>query len=163
MPASEKLFYNEEKSIDISFLGTIKDNREGYLSFLQTNGINIFVATGQRNTRMTIEDYAAIVRKSAIIVNFTITGMGSQCKARVLETIQSNCLLLEGQNDKTSKFFNPGLDYIEYTTPEDLLYKCKHYLNNPDLRLAIAKTGYTTARKKYTNIQYWQKILDRIL
>ena len=89
-PEDETLYFPENKTIDISFLGTkCYPDRSFYLNQLCVRYPNMVISGGQREQKLSAEDYASIVRKSKIGINFSMspTFAFHQLKGRVLENI----------------------------------------------------------------------------
>lgn len=166
-PEDPSLYYyqkDEEKTIDVSFIGTIHNlERMNYLNFLSNNGINVFVSGGQRIAKLSAEMYASYTRKSKIIINFPTSPQGGiQLKGRIFEATASGCLLMEKENNLISKFFNKD-EYVTYTSEIDLLKKCKFYLDNHQERTKISLNGLKKFNEKYSNDVYWDIFFAKLL
>jgi glycosyltransferase involved in cell wall biosynthesis len=165
-PEDDSLFFDCQKDINVSFVGSTAKYRDRYeyLTYLLSKKSDILVSGGQRENKLTPEEYASFIRRSKIGINLSLsqTTVFHQLKGRTLEYISSNCLLLESGNPATRSFFTPGEDYVEFDTPQDLLEKIDHYLNNEDERLKIAKTGYDKFKSQYTAAHYWQRVMEKI-
>ena len=70
-----KYFYDRKlvKDIDVCFVGWVgrDQNRGEYINFLRTHSINIHVAGGQRTNRISWDEYATIISRSKISLNFS--------------------------------------------------------------------------------------------
>ena len=167
-PEDPSLFFcgEEEKDIDVSFLGTVHtEERFECLNFLKNNlsGAKIHISGGQRQRGLSHKQYAEITRKSKIVINFPMSPSGfNQLKGRVFESLASKCLLLEKTNDKTRKYFTPLLDYIEFTDKEELLRLATFYLKNEQQRIKIAENGYRKFNELYTNNHFWRRVLNNV-
>lgn len=166
-PEDPSLFYfdeKQEKDIDICFLGTVHNNeRYSYISQLQSSNLgNVLISGGQRSAKLSETQYAECTRRSKIIVNFPFSPSGGdQLKGRVFESTACGGLLLERKNEKTSEFYNED-EYVSYTTPEDLIEKCRFYLNNDEERKKIALKGWQKYNSCYSAEHYWKKFFDII-
>jgi hypothetical protein len=155
---SRRLFYPCEKEVKASFIGSLYgyNDRSRYLNHVKDL---VTVSGGQRENALTPEDYAKMIRTSLININFCESPSGEdQVKGRVFESIASQSLLLEKKNDVTSRFFEPGKDYIEFTDEEDLRRLIQYYLNNPDEAKEIAQRGYEKYMKNYTSEIFWKEV-----
>jgi hypothetical protein len=168
-PQDEKLYHPADgnfQDISISFLGS-KDNRYQerihYLKYLQDNGIDCVVGGGQREKRLSTKQYADIMRRSKISLNFPFCPSGfDQCKGRVWEILASRSLLFERKNEATEGMLEPGTHYVEYTSPQDLVEKYHYYINNEDERKQIAQNGYDVYYEKYSAKCYWEQVMRNI-
>lgn len=163
-PEDGNLFYNDIKDIDVSFVGSTNyPDRNNILSTLLIKR-HIYIDGGQRNRQLTPDKYAKIIRSSKICINFSKSPCQTyyQTKGRVFETLSSKGLLLESKNQSTSKFFTPGIDYVEFEDAEDLCQKIDYYLNNEKERINIATNGYLKYHEYYSSQIFWNKILEKL-
>ena len=162
-PEDEKLYFPTIQSLDISFIGSMRQERIEYLRFLLNNNIKVNISGGQREHKLTAEQYAQLIRESKINLNFPGSPIGEdQFKGRCLETIASKSLLLERKNSTTTKYLTPGVHYIEFDNPNDLMEKIKYYLNNDKEREIIATSGYEKFNQSYSAKLFWQKVLENV-
>lgn len=152
----------DKKDIDVSFLGSTDkyQDRLYFLNHLKGNK-NIFISGGQRDKRLTAEQYADITRRSKIGLNFALsqTGVFWQAKGRILEYTMCGGMLLDMANPSTEDFFTPGVDFINFIDIQDLLNKINYYLSNNEERNRIAMNGYNKCTSKYSSFKYWEAIL----
>mgnify|MGYP001158550169 FL=1 len=168
-PIDQTFFYNrkiDNRDISVSFLGSTssyRDIRKPYLDYLLSNNIDLYFSGGQREELMSLEEYASILKRSKISINFSFSvDEQSQLKVRVFEILYSGSLLLESKNNETRKYFTPGVDYVEYVSKEDLLHKIRYYIAHEDERIKIALSGHKKATTIYSHNQFWKKIVDRL-
>lgn len=174
-PQDPRIFYNSdrERDIDISFVGSIHrqndTERRNGIAALKAEGIQVFQAGGQRENRLSVDEYAEIIRRSKITLNFSNVGYDNtggptvQCKGRVFEATLSGAMLLESENSETAKWLEPMVDYVPFRDTADLVEKAKYYLENHSEREEIAARGYKTAMEKYTADKFWKSVFDRVL
>lgn len=165
VPQDKNFFHDDEKTIDISFVGSIAyPDRYEILSSLKLR-FDIYIDGGQRTRQLTPEEYAKIIRSSKICLNFSLSPCQKyyQAKGRIYEVLASKSLLLESKNPSTSKLLKPDYDYVEYEDIEDLSDKIQFYLNNDNKRIEIASNGYSTYYAKYSSQIFWDKILERLI
>jgi hypothetical protein len=159
------IFFNDfrERDIDISFIGSTgsyRSYREIYINHLLDNGINIFLNKDE-SSPITFLAYANIMRKSKITLNFSVSTLDRhQVKGRVFEAMFCGSCLMESENSETSKFFKPMVDYVPYSSKEDLLEKTRYYLTHERERKQIALNGYKKVCEKYNHTNFWKNILD---
>jgi hypothetical protein len=136
-PLDRRIFYpGKERDIDVCFLGTVLPqfvDRIHYLSLLEKAGYNILIRTGvYRENPLLIEEYAAILRRSKIALNFTMLPQYQchQSKTRTAEIMHCGAMLLESSNEHTPKRYKEGLDYVSFNSIEDLVFKINYYLKD---------------------------------
>jgi len=122
------------------------------------------IGGGQRTGKLSPSQYAEVVRRSQIGVNFPLSQAGVfwQAKGRIFEYTACGALLFDMKNPATSDFFVPGADFVEFENFDDLSDKLKHYLNNPEERLKIAQSGHRKFKENYTAKTFWSTILNKI-
>jgi hypothetical protein len=166
-PEDPALYFNDVKTIDVSFIGSLNGYRNvrlNYINYLRGNGIPVIVSGGQREHKLDADSYAKQIRTSKININFSESAYPNihQCKGRVFETMASNSLLLESENVATRRKAVPGVHYIEFKSEIDLKEKILYFLNNSTERNDIAERGYNLYNQKYTAGVYWKTIFERI-
>lgn len=168
---SPKLFYDRSlpRDIDVSFLGSVDPTdqrwpmRAEYTNYLRENGIDIRVGGGQRVQRLSARDYATIMSRSKISLNFCRDGNGLPClKSRVFEVTSSGALLLDDWGTDTEYFLEPGKDFVIYNSKEDLLRLVKYYLEHEEERRAIARWGLEKVTNIYNARNMWGYVFERI-
>lgn len=156
----------ETKDIDILFLGTAHNQeRMECLHFLKDrlNGYSVYFGGGQRHEKLSHEKYAELTRRSKIVINFPFSPSGlDQVKGRVFESIACKSLLMERKNNKTSQFFDPLTEYVEYTSKEDLLKKIIFYQENNDIRERMAERALKTYITKWSHNQFWYQVFEEL-
>ncbi len=164
VPQDERIFKEgHSKDIDVSFVGTTQgySTRGHYINWLRSR-IPLYVSGGQREHRLTIEQYAEILKRSKITLNFPDKPDGSiQTKCRVYESMLCGALLLEKENDATCRWFEPMADYVPFSSEEDLLRKIHHYLLHEDQRQAIVHNA-KLKMKYYSSANWWGRIFERV-
>lgn len=166
-PEDETLYFEDIKTTDVSFIGSIggyANVRKDYIDFLLSKGIKVITGGGQRENKLSPEEYARLIRKSRININFSSSAkIGThQCKGRVFESLASGTLLLESKNECTRRRFTPGKHYVEFDSPESLLERVKYFIENNEEREIISNNGYTHYVNNYSAKNYWGIIFDRL-
>ncbi|MDO9334638.1 MAG: glycosyltransferase [Dehalococcoidales bacterium] len=172
-----RVFYDRKlnRDIDISFIGSVDltgkkwPQRVAYINALRNSGINVVVRGGQRGDRVSWEEYAKLLCRSKISLNFSMNIPTPHCqiKGRVFESMACGTMLLEDNGDMTRRFFEPGVDFVMFDCGwkgdqlrfDDLLNKVKYYLAHEDERLKIAKSGREKVTTKYSAQSMWEYIL----
>lgn len=162
----DKLYHKGPiQDIQCSFIGSVNtQERQEYLSYALSKGAPIMVRGGQRNEKLSPEQYANLMRRSKICLNFPASaGSFHQAKGRVYEALASGCLILERKNDFTSRVIKPGIEYAEYDSPQDLVDKIKYYLEHEDERLKIANAGWQAYQDRFHSSHYWTKFFNYVM
>ena len=165
-PEDDSLYYPQEnKDIDISFVGTKNYiDRSAFLNRLKSDFPNMYIGGGQREEKLSPEQYASIIRRSKIGINFSLSATLAfyQLKGRTLEHLASKTLLIENLNPSTEHFFKNGYDYVAFNSYDELVNKIKYYLSNPIELNKIAEHGYKTFQEKCTAKLFWDSVMLRI-
>lgn len=164
---SPSLFHADpyiEREHDVLFIGGIakyKDRRDG-IKMIQQAGIDILLPGGRGHHPITSEKYSDFTKNSKIIVNWTkfIHGGFHQAKGRIFEATLAGSLLVSEECDAVNYFFKPNIDYVPFSSNEELVEKLKYYLKNDGERLKIAKHGHESALSKYSAQQHFAGIID---
>ena len=169
VPLTQTIFHagGAERDIPVSFVGSTesyRDVRKPFLEYLSAQGMPLLVTGGQHQESLSLEDYALVLRRSKITLNFSHSIPGKhQEKARVFEALFSGALLMENSgNEETKLHFTPMVDYVEFDSKEDLLDKVRYYLDNEDERNEIASNGHANAVQQFGHRQFWDRALKRI-
>ena len=167
-PQDSRVFYNPglDRDIGISFLGSTargdySDRRAG-LDALRAHGIAVYQSGGQREHRLSIEDYARIYMRSRIALNFSLASTGPQVKGHVFEVTLCGAMLLESDNPETRRWFEPMVEYVPFAGEADLVEKARYYLEHHAERTAIAERGHQKARERYTGEKFWETLFARL-
>ena len=163
VPQDERLFHPTEKDIDACFVGTVNNypTRRMYLDFIKSK-FPLYVSGGQREHCLSIEDYATIIGRSRISLNFPDKSDGTvQAKCRIYESMLCGSLLLEKDNEAIKKWFDPMIHYVPFSNEQDLLDKINYYLEHPDERNAIVSTALNKMKTDYSSEKWWTTVLEK--
>lgn len=159
--------YNDPKlnrDIDVSFLGSVHgyNDRNSYLQHLVSHcGASILQQGGQREHNLSPHNYAKVMQKSKISLNFSKTRSGlQQTKGRLWEVTLCGALLMEDCNLGTSHWFQPFKDYVPFCSNEDLLDKINYYLNNPEKAAEITAEGKRKSENHYSPTNWWNILIN---
>lgn len=165
-PVSPSVFKPREKDIDFCFIGqtsSYRDYRNKYIDAIQSLDLNGVISTQSREDEwMSNEEYAELLGRSKIGINFSFSADRHQLKGRVYEVMSSGALLLESRNPQTGALFNEGEDYIAFDSEQDLIIKLKYYLRHEDERQSIADSGFNKVAELYSHKRFWSKIFDAL-
>lgn len=163
VPQDELLYFKEEQTIPVSFIGSPRYYDRGiFINFLKKYYPSVVLRGGQREEKLSPSEYARLIRTSKISLNFSLSpAMYFQTKGRIFEVMASGSMLMEFRNPSTESLFEPGVDYVDFESPEELLEKIQYYTTHEDERLKIANHGHETFKKKYSAKRFWDTIMDR--
>lgn len=166
-PEDGSLYYpTSHKDIKVSFMGSLEkyNDRIQVLPILHQEFPDCWIGGGQRRGKLTPSQYAEIIRRSKIGINFSLsqTGVFHQAKGRIFEYTACGGLLMDNPNPCTQQFFKAGEEYVEYNSPSDLVEKIKYYLANEDERERIAANGKKRFYENWTAQHYWGQLMNRI-
>lgn len=163
-PESSFLYYPDKQDIDVSFIGSIRyPDRAEYAEKLKEAFPNIYIRGGQRESYLSPEGYASLIRRSKININFSKNPDGySQAKGRVFEALASKTLLIEEKNDSTKVFFDEIRDYRQFTDIKDLITQLKFYIGEPNMAEIIAENGYDKFQNNWTAKHFWNKVMNKL-
>lgn len=147
---------------DVGFCGCLysRPERRKCVEYLQSHGINVIAAggLGPGRSNLSIPEYANIIKRSKICLNFNIGHGLLQRKGRPFEIAACGKLILSDFNTVMNGWFVEDKEYVGFT-PENLVYKIYHYLESSD-RDIIANNAYERYIKEYSPIHTWKKIFD---
>lgn len=166
-PQDPKIFYNPNlhRDIDVCFVGTMRNHpdRLAGVFALRLNGIDVYQTGGQRECRLSVDEYARIYMRSKIALNFCYhPNLSAQFKGRVIEVTLCGAMLLETENPETAKWFEPMVDYVPFTDETDLVEKVRYYLAHDSERMEIAARGHQKAKERYTGEMFWKTVFRRV-
>jgi hypothetical protein len=159
-PHSQQYFQpiNVEKDIDISFVGSIREDRFSILKNLDNN-LNVLISDRKRDGLKPIETYANILQRSKIALNFPWACDNiPHRKGRVSEVLMCGTVLAEPQCSFTEKFLKPMVDYIAFNNINELVT----YVNDSTLLTTIQKNGYTKLPAIASPNTFWNDIENKL-
>lgn len=169
-PVDTKAYFplrsTETHEHDISFVGWVsqRPDRREFMEAAMALPYRVYVGGGQRERYVSDEEYERILRTSRISVNFSQSGAADawHFKGRAIEITFSGAMLLDNLNYHTSRFFEPGKEYVGFTSKDDFLDKVRYYLTHDAERAAIARRAHEKAAANYGPRQFWEKVFDRL-
>ena len=112
-----------------------------------------------------IDNYAMapyVFKKSKINLNITLRSILSGIPLRAFEIIGAGGFLLTNYQPDFDDCFVAGEDYVFYESIDDLLDKCRYYLDHDSERKAIAENGLNRIRENHTYVHRVEQILEQI-
>lgn len=165
VPQDEQVFKpGNKKDIDVSFVGTVGhyNTRLKYISYILSHR-HLHVSGGQREHRLTIDEYAETLQRSKISLNFPDKPDGTiQAKCRIYESMLCKSMLLEKENSAISRWFTPMEDYIPFSTEQDLLEKINYFLNHEEERNKIVENAFNKMRNAYSSKEWWSRVFTKV-
>jgi hypothetical protein len=156
---------NDIKDIDVSFIGAIKNERGPIIELLQANGINVCLSGGRgiNGHNLSFEEYANMIKRSKISLNFNWAYSSPQRKGRIFEIAACGSFMLsnhpESLRGKDGYCFEDGKHFISFT-PENIVERVKYWLQHDEEREKIAKAMNEVYKQKYAPTPWWNKILN---
>jgi len=168
-PQNPELYYGDpvsERPIDVAHAGSLDNRPERVKAFaeLQRRGIVVSHSGGQREDKLSAQDYAGYMRNCKIMLDFT----PYHHKGRAWETTLSGTMLMAAKTSQLNRWFIPDVDYVAYEMNgeepnyDDLTKKIKDYLRYPKKRLEIAANGWKRATEEYNYKKWWSKVLGKL-
>jgi hypothetical protein len=109
-------------------------------------------------------EMARFLCDTRVVVNAPVNGTGNadHVKGRVVEAGFAGALLLERANAVTSRFFTPGVDYLEYSDPGDARAKVDWVREHPDEAAAIAERLHNRVCAEHHPRVFWRDVLSDV-
>jgi len=151
-PDIHKVIDNENKFIDVGFVGNLNINRINMINTLLEKGIPV-----QYN--YSIDKYSEIISNTKINLNIGITEAGYQ--QRVFEILgMGGCLFTNFVKDEM--LFKDKEHLVYYKSLDHLTDLCYAFINEPYLIDKIAKAGQKEVLEKHTYIHRVREIIDKV-
>lgn len=85
-----------------------------------------------------------------------------QIKGRTFEVPACGGFLLTGQADNLTEYYEENKEIVIFKDKNDMIEKCKYYLENESQREKIAQAGYKRTILEHTYEQRFKQIFERI-
>ncbi|MDI6788499.1 MAG: glycosyltransferase, partial [Planctomycetota bacterium] len=165
-----RIFHNPNKirDIAISHIGTTqgRPERENCLNFIGSRGIKVYSRGGQRQDYLPVEEYADILQRSLITLNWAENSKFKQLKGRIFEAMLCGACLFESENDEIKKYFVAGEDYVSFkgNNVEAVAYMLRSSTQEKEgIKEAqrIAANGHKKATELYNAANFWKIVFER--
>lgn len=165
VPKDPRIFNNPDfkRDIDIVFSGSYgygREERQRYMLHLLNNGIKLIHGGSEGGDHFTTEEYADRYKRAKLALSFSQARGMNVVNARPFEAMSCGAMLLEQESLELAKLYIPFVDYVPWTTEDDLLNKVKYYLEHEDERRIIASNGYEKTLQTYSAKTFWEKVLS---
>lgn len=166
------LFYSiplAQRDIDIAVFGSRVGERGEWIDLLAAEFGERFQhiggVSGEQRNPLPIAEYAALLRRTKIVVNTQTYSFRQQCKGKVREAIQCGVLLMEQDNTETRQLLPDGCGVVYFRTPAELIshihyYLTEHMAYEKNLQAAINLFAGQSIVKNWTDKVL--RLLDRI-
>ncbi len=154
---------DEERTIDVSFVGQCYGNRPLVVRGLRQAGIPVETfGPGWPNGPLSTAEMVRMYSRSKISLGFAgVAGhRDTFClKGRDFEVPMSGGLYLTEHHEELERFFEVGKEIVTYTGLDDLIAKIRHLLGHPEEAEQIRLRGRERALREHT----WEGRFGEIL
>ena len=152
-----------ERDIEVLFPGSTNNRpkRNQIIDFLVANGVDVQKIGGQREQKLSTNDYAAFLRRAKMIINICDYPTRA-LNGRLLEGTMSGALLFEDDNSDAGRWFQQGLEYEIYHNKEELLDKIRYYRKHTTEAEAIAARGARVSHETFDGRLFWRTIIEAV-
>jgi hypothetical protein len=123
-----------DRDIDIAVFGSRVGERGDWIDLLAKEFGERFQhiggVSGEQRNPLPIEQYAALLRRTKIVVNTQTYSFRQQCKGKVREALQCGVLLMEQDNAETRQLLPEGCGVVYFRTPAELISQIRVYLSD---------------------------------
>jgi len=168
--------YSEDFSVfkkhDISFVGQLHGVRGQIMRKLMDAGLNIKIWgnywNNYTNWQGYLTDFGAMLKvfqESKICLNLSNpwhVGTMSQIKGRHFEIPKAGGFQLSTPADNLENYFVPGKEIVLANDINELVDRCKYYLDHEEERQSIAIAGWERTQKEHLWHHRFEKILKEI-
>lgn len=170
-PVDPSLFQACPKHADRPFAGGYAGNPGGGYGSKRTGMLSALLQRSvidqlhiRSNLPHTNEMYCRFLQQCRMSINIAWTGTETSLhvKGRVLESGLAGCCLLETRGAPSSYWFRPGLDYLEYGSPDEAANIIRRLLHEPEATQAMGISLRNRIITQHTPRHFWERILERI-
>ena len=108
----------------------------------------------------TLTEMPCIFHNSTINLNITSKSIRSGIPLRIWDVLGCGGFLISNFQAEIPEYFTPGEDIEVYESPQDLLEKCRYYLEHPKRAKEIGENGLENIRKNHTYLHRIETILQ---
>lgn len=113
---------------------------------------------------MGIADYATdminVFASSKINLNITLRSIQTGIPLRVMDILGAGGFCLTNYQAELEEYFENGVDLVWYESIDDLVEKCRFYLEHEEERIKIAATGHLKAKRLFEFRQMFERVLN---
>jgi hypothetical protein len=141
--------------MDFFFIGRSTEHREKYFSHLKHKYNFLHIAHG-----MWGNEIVPFINQSKILLNVHAENEISWEPRVQMLMATGNMLITEKLS--YNNLLEPGIDYIEVSSPEECIEKAEYYLKNKIQREKIAKNGLRKIEKYFDSNKNFKQLIDGI-
>lgn len=109
-----------------------------------------------------ITEMPLVFRNSKINLNMTLRSIRTGIPLRAMDIMGCGGFLLTNYQQDFLDFFEPGVDYVFYTSRDELLELADYYLLHDEEREKIAENGYRKVKAEHTYRKRVETILEKM-
>ncbi|MBE5939358.1 MAG: hypothetical protein E7266_03080 [Lachnospiraceae bacterium] len=106
------------------------------------------------------EKMPAVFRNSKINLNISLKTIKTGIPLRCMDIMACGGFLLTNYQEDFLRHFTPDVDFVYYTSDEDMLTKAEYYLSHDKERKEIAYNGYQNIRNNYTYENIFSQLIE---
>jgi hypothetical protein len=167
LPFCENSFVgNLEKDIDMGYIGSRTRNRELFMDFALSNGMDVYLRFHDRSTKLglSIDEYIQLIKRTKITFNNGWVGAGEDIMTgRTAESILANTLLMyEHNNSLMYDYFIPFIHFIPVSNVHQFMCYSQFFLENEDLMTSMTKSTKEFYINHYSSKKFWTKLIEKL-
>jgi spore maturation protein CgeB len=161
---------------DLSFIGGYEEDRARQMLWLGQQGLSIKIWGYQwerlpasapgltvRNELLRSAEYAKAICGTRINLGFLRKVNRDLQTTRSMEIPACGAFMLAERTDEHLRLFEEGKEAEFFSTREELLQKCRYYLEHPEERARIAQAGLERCKRDgYSNAERLRQVIDHV-
>ena len=150
-----------ERLIPCGFCGN--NGSPGRAEMLRALGASVLWRGGDPRPN-TWPDYVAWTKQCKMVINMAAQGAGARqhVKGRVVEAGLGGAFVLETHGSPLRRWFEPGIDYAEYSNAEDARTIIGACLKNPAPAILAAGKMHAKILRDHSSKAFWGRIFDAL-
>jgi spore maturation protein CgeB len=109
-----------------------------------------------------VTEMPKVFRCSKINLNMTLRSIRTGIPLRAMDIMGCGGFLLTNYQEDFLEYFEPGIDYVFYSSREELVELTGYYLSHEEERLTIAQNGYQKVKEGHTYQNRIEQLLMQI-
>jgi spore maturation protein CgeB len=140
---------NEARDIDVLFVGNRYGIRARIIDYLTAHGIPVSCwGGGWPNGYASAAQCAALFKRARIILGISTVGYCDDVytlKLRDFDAPMAGALYVTHRNPDLTALYREGEEFVCYQDERECADVIRHYLSNPEQRIAVARAGWRKA------------------
>lgn len=108
------------------------------------------------------KEMPGVFKGSRINLNISLRTIRSGIPLRVMDIMGAGGFVLTNYQPELFKYFVPGEDFDYYMDTQDLIEKCKYYLEHEEIRRQIAENGMKKVRREHGMEKKLKFMMERL-